>query len=200
MELSRRISMGQHFHHQMTRGDPPLHLSWCDINAEMEFPERFVGERQEAPRPRLGRRLRIRIRNRMQIQSISINSWSDLVFVWFNFQPTWVLYLRKDASQLMLQSQWRRFLSNRNWRNLSKEAREEGRLGRRLCWMLSTLEYHDQWQGLTLWGWGCHCWLLLLSFYRSALVLPRGLKGKPLKVRYRPTGCCSPESQICIIL
>ena len=38
----------------------------------------------------------------------------------------------------MLQSQWSLFLSSLSWRNLSKEAREEGRLGRRLCWMLNT--------------------------------------------------------------
>ena len=50
-------------------------------------------------------------------------------------------YLKKDASHLMLQSQWSLFLSSLSWRNLSKEANEEGRFGSKLCWMLNTLIY-----------------------------------------------------------
>ena len=40
----------------------------------------------------------------------------------------------------MLQSQWSLFLSSLSWRNLSKEANEEGRFGSKLCWMLNTFD------------------------------------------------------------
>ena len=45
----------------------PLHLSWCDMRADMELPERFAGERQLAPRPRLGRRLGVMMMMMMMV-------------------------------------------------------------------------------------------------------------------------------------
>ena len=48
----------------------PLHLSWCDMSADMELPERFVGERQLAPRPRLGRRLGMMVMMMMMVMAM----------------------------------------------------------------------------------------------------------------------------------